>query len=98
MLNFQCKCNGSKKVMVNQGMGCKKGGYADCPKWHNLFCKDGTNIGNPTESMKWRITTSEERARPGYKGCACADGIMPRFVGFVLTSPRAVYSFCLICQ
>jgi len=77
----KCKCNGSKKVMVNQGMGCKKGGYADCPKWHNLFCKDGTNIGNPTESMKWRLTTSEERRRPGFKGCACADGIMPRCKG-----------------
>ena len=77
---LQCKCNGSKKVMVNQGMGCKKGGFADCPEWHNLFCKDGTNIGNPTESMKWRITTVEERMKPGYKGCACSDGIMPRLV------------------
>ena len=79
---LQCKCNGSKKVMVNQGMGCKKGGYADCPKWHNLFCKDGTNIGNPTESMKWRMAVSEERIKPGFKGCACSDGIMPRFVIF----------------
>ena len=78
-IHFQCKCNGSKKVKVNQGMGCKKGGYADCPTWHNLYCKDGTNIGNPTESMKWRLTTSEQRRTPGYKGCACADGVMPRW-------------------
>ena len=77
---MQCKCNGSKKVMVNQGLGCTNGGYSDCPKWYNLFCSDGTNIGNPTEMMKWRIRTSEERRKPGYKGCACSDRIMPRFV------------------
>merc|ERR1711934_519712 len=73
----KCKCNGSETVMVNQGYGCKKGGYSDCPNgFDDFICKDGTQL-SVTAIMKSWITASGEQIRSD-KMCACPDGIIPK--------------------
>ena len=68
-------------MQVNQGFGCKKGGMFDCPAPSKILCKDGTQLDS-SSTLKWRAGTANERRRLGdeYKGCACPDGVMPRFV------------------
>ena len=74
------------KVKVNRELGCKNGGYPRCPgkKVGLMFvnsCKDGTNLTLPY-LLNWTVETLEEqwRLRKDFKGCACPDGIMPRWV------------------
>ena len=63
--------------MVNQGYGCKKGGYSDCPNgFDDFICKDGTQL-SVTAIMKSWITASAEQIRSD-KMCACPDGIIPK--------------------
>ena len=66
---MQCKCNGDKKVKKVTKMGCKKGGFAFCPRLRTLYCKDGTLLER-TRFFQYSLE--------GRKGCICEDGIMPR--------------------
>ena len=63
--------------MVNQGYGCKKGGYSDCPNgFDDFICKDGTEL--PVLSiMKGWINATPEQIRADNM-CLCPDGIIPK--------------------
>ena len=51
--------------MIVDGMGCKKGGFPECPSQNELYCRDDTQLG-PNRLMEWKIA--------GSKGCPCSDG------------------------
>ena len=75
---FQCKCNGSDSVQVNQGYGCKKGGYSDCPNgFDDFICKDGTQL-SVTKIMQGWINAPAADIRAN-KMCLCPDGIVPKY-------------------
>ena len=72
------------KVKVNRELGCKNGGYPGCLGYEEIFllsCKDGTKLTAPYLG-NWTLDTLEEqwRLKKDFKGCACPDGIMPRWV------------------
>jgi len=78
----KCKCNKSKKAKTNTGFGCRKGGWASCPKPTKAYCNDGTSLGDDYV-MKWRTQTAAERWRLGdnFNTCICSDGMVPRCGG-----------------
>ena len=71
-------------MKFNQGFGCKAGGFPDCQKPNDLFCRDGTQV-DQNAIMRWKAKTVGERRALGkeYTGCICSDGVMPRFVSLL---------------
>ena len=50
-------------------MGCRNGGFPNCPRSNNNLCKDGTSV-NRNLFIEHRLA--------GGGGCICADGVMPK--------------------
>ena len=75
---FQCKCNGSKKVNVNKSYGCKKGGFPDCPKENDLFCKDGAPATANNIMKYWATAVRQTWQNEAFEPCVCADGSHPK--------------------